>query len=75
MLRPMKQLALSALTHPACGAALRPLMRGRAAIFMLHRFAQPEAGIEGHDPSQLRATLARFRMLAKAGRLDLSDLE
>jgi peptidoglycan/xylan/chitin deacetylase (PgdA/CDA1 family) len=57
----MKQLALSALTHPACGAALRPLMRGRAAIFMLHRFAQPEAGIEGHDPSQLRATLARFR--------------
>jgi len=61
MIRHFKQLALRALTHPICTASLGSFMHGRTAIFMLHRFAQPELGVEGHDPAILRSVLARFR--------------
>jgi peptidoglycan/xylan/chitin deacetylase (PgdA/CDA1 family) len=61
MIRRLKPLALRALTHPICTASLGPLMQGRAAIFMLHRFAQPDLGVQGHDPQMLRTVLAWLR--------------
>jgi peptidoglycan/xylan/chitin deacetylase (PgdA/CDA1 family) len=36
-------------------------MQGRAAIFMLHRFAQPDLGVQGHDTEILRTVLAWLR--------------
>jgi peptidoglycan/xylan/chitin deacetylase (PgdA/CDA1 family) len=61
MIRRLKPLALRALTSPICRATVAPLMEGRAAIFMLHRFAQPDLGVQGHDPEILRAVLAWLR--------------
>lgn len=40
---------------------LRPLIRGRAIIFMFHRFLDPEFGISGHNPILLRRAIAEFR--------------
>jgi len=40
---------------------LRPLLRDRAAVFMLHRFHHPDLGIEGHDPASVRALLGFLR--------------
>lgn len=39
----------------------RPLMRTRAAVFMLHRFRMPAAGVEGHDPAAVRRGLELLR--------------
>ncbi|HET7187286.1 MAG TPA: polysaccharide deacetylase family protein [Gemmatimonadaceae bacterium] len=39
----------------------RPLMRTRAAVFMLHRFRMPGAGVEGHDPAAVRRGLELLR--------------
>lgn len=36
-------------------------MRGRAAVFMLHRLADREVGTPGHDPDVLRRMLAYLR--------------
>ncbi len=57
----MKKLLLSALRLPLAARALAPLLRDRATVFMLHRFAVPDVGVPGHDPEQLRATLERLR--------------
>lgn len=43
------------------GVLSRPLIRGRASIFMLHRFALPDLGVDGHDPAMLRQVLAVLR--------------
>ena len=57
----IKQILLRALTSAPAARALSPLMRGRCAIFMLHRFQQPELGVQGHQPEILRATLGYLR--------------
>ena len=56
-----KQLALRALTGRGLTPLYRIVMRRRATILMLHRFADPETGVEGHDPALLRAALAWLR--------------
>ncbi len=58
----LKRAALAALSAPGLTLPFHPLMRGRATIFMLHRFRAPELGIaEGQDPADLRAGLALLR--------------
>jgi peptidoglycan/xylan/chitin deacetylase (PgdA/CDA1 family) len=42
-------------------APFRWLLRERATIFMLHRFALPELGVWGDQPEQLRSGLAYLR--------------
>lgn len=49
--------------------ALRTLGRGLVSIFTLHRFADPELSVVGHDPAALRDHLAylrrhRYRLLS-----------
>src|SRR3989442_14807162 len=49
--------------------ALRTLGRGLVTIFTLHRFADPDLGVVGHDPAALRDHLAylrrhRYRLLS-----------
>ncbi|MDZ4675322.1 MAG: polysaccharide deacetylase family protein [Gemmatimonadota bacterium] len=61
MLPALKRLALRALTFPGATRPLRPLLRGRATIFMLHRFTDPARGIEAHAPEDLRQALAWLR--------------
>ena len=38
-----------------------PLVRSRATIFMLHRFNDPEIGVDGLDGETLRRSLAALR--------------
>jgi peptidoglycan/xylan/chitin deacetylase (PgdA/CDA1 family) len=58
----LKRAALAALAAPGLTAPFYPLMRGRATIFMLHRFLAPDLGIhEGQDPADLRRGLALLR--------------
>ena len=38
-----------------------PLSRERVTIFTLHRFAMPDMGVDGHDPTLLPKTLERLR--------------
>lgn len=54
-------MLLAALTWPALTPLFAPLMRGRATIFVLHRFLDSELGTPGHDPRALRALLALLR--------------
>jgi peptidoglycan/xylan/chitin deacetylase (PgdA/CDA1 family) len=63
MFRPtaIKNAALAVLTAPGVPELFAPLLRGRAAVFMLHRFAVPDVGVVGDDPAQLRRTLAYLR--------------
>ncbi|MBK8005451.1 MAG: polysaccharide deacetylase family protein [Gemmatimonadetes bacterium] len=58
---PLRHALLSTLLLPGADLPLRPLMRSRATIFMLHRFTDPELGIEGTDPAALRRALAWLR--------------
>src|SRR5437763_4645722 len=49
--------------------ALRTFGRGLLSIFTLHRFADPDLGVVGHDPAVLRDHLAylrrhRYRLLS-----------
>lgn len=46
---------------PGATLPLRPLMRSRAVVFMLHRFRDPERGVEGQDLQELREGLAFLR--------------
>lgn len=59
------------MTAPRAGAAFAPLMKGRATIFMLHRFKEPGSARVGDDPGGLRRVLAHLRR----ERYDLLDLE
>jgi peptidoglycan/xylan/chitin deacetylase (PgdA/CDA1 family) len=56
-----KAVLRDALTVPGLAAPFAVLRRGRAVIFMLHRFRQAEIGIEGHDPSEVRRGLEYLR--------------
>lgn len=69
----LRQALLSALLLPGADRPLRPLMRSRATIFMLHRFTDPGLGIEGTDPAALRRGLAWLRK-AKYPLLPLHEL-
>lgn len=42
-------------------SVLRPLMKGQVAIIMMHRFADHERGIPGHDTELLRSALTVLR--------------
>ena len=50
-----------ALAIPGVTAPFRALLRGRAVIFMLHRFRHEGMGIEGTDPADLRQGLEYLR--------------
>jgi peptidoglycan/xylan/chitin deacetylase (PgdA/CDA1 family) len=65
-----KQLIVGALAGRLGAALLRPLMSGRATIFMLHRFRSADAGVPGHDPAFVRAVLEHLR----ANRYELLSL-
>jgi peptidoglycan/xylan/chitin deacetylase (PgdA/CDA1 family) len=56
-----KRAFLRILTLPGLPQLLSGLTRTEATIFMLHRFAVPELGVEGHDPEVLRVALADLR--------------
>jgi len=56
-----KRLIVGALAGKLGAAFLRPLMSGRATIFMLHRFQCPDAGVCGHDLGFVRAALEYLR--------------
>jgi len=49
------------LSRPPIARLFRHGIRRRAVIFMLHRFAEPERGIAGHDPRLVRAVLEALR--------------
>ena len=66
-----KRVALDTALRLRVDAALAPLTRGRAAIFMLHRFRDDANGVAGHDPAVLRRALAHLR----ASRFELVPLE
>ena len=66
----VKQLIVGALAGRLGAAFLRPLMSGRATIFMLHRFRCADAGVRGHDPAFVRAALEYLR----ANRYELVSL-
>lgn len=61
MLRGVKRGVLAALAIPGVATPFYPFMRGRATVFMLHRFRDPTRGIEGLDPAHLRRALALLR--------------
>lgn len=61
----MRELLRTQLLRAATSRAMSPLhrvlMKNSAAIFMLHRFADPERGVDGHPPVVLRRFLAWLR--------------
>jgi peptidoglycan/xylan/chitin deacetylase (PgdA/CDA1 family) len=57
----LKALAVEVLTTPVVSAPFSLLMKGRATIFMAHRFDHPDRGVEGDDPAVLREHLSRLR--------------
>jgi peptidoglycan/xylan/chitin deacetylase (PgdA/CDA1 family) len=65
-----KKLIVGFLAGRLGAAFLRPLMSGRATIFMLHRFRCADAGVHGHDPAFVRAALEYLR----ANRYELLSL-
>jgi peptidoglycan/xylan/chitin deacetylase (PgdA/CDA1 family) len=60
-MRRTKQLSLNLLRLPGATRPFAPLTRGRGAVFVLHRFQDPDNGIAGHDPERLRTALAYLR--------------
>jgi len=57
----LKRVVLSVLTAPGVTLPLRPLMRGHATVFMLHRFRDDSRGTGGYPPELLRTVLVRLR--------------
>lgn len=56
-----KRLLQGALSSRYLAPVWVPLSRQRVSIFMMHRFAVPDLGVDGHDPAVLRTTLERLR--------------
>ena len=56
-----RRLLLSLMGADRLAPTLRTVGRGLVAIFTLHRFADPELGVVGHDPVALRDNLAYLR--------------
>lgn len=67
------QLRKALTTFPALTRLYRAALRGRAVIFMLHRFADPGARLAGHDPRSLDQALAALRARGHE-MLDLDEL-
>lgn len=57
----LTRLVHQALRVPGVTAPFARLMRGRATIFVAHRFEDPEGGVEGNDPRVLDEFLAFLR--------------
>lgn len=57
----MRRILLQAVTSPPILPVVEALAGAPATIFMLHRFADPEAGNPGHAPDRLAAHLAWLR--------------
>jgi peptidoglycan/xylan/chitin deacetylase (PgdA/CDA1 family) len=57
----LRRALVEMVRMPWAHSALRPLLRDRVAIIMMHRFADAERGIVGHDPAALRKALASLR--------------
>lgn len=57
----VKPAALELLTSPPAVACSRLLLERRGTILMLHRFAVPELGVEGHPRESVRGFLAYLR--------------
>ncbi|MFN2300853.1 MAG: polysaccharide deacetylase family protein [Gammaproteobacteria bacterium] len=57
----IKRALLKSLTVPGITIPFRALLNDRATILMLHRFHDPENGIEGLDPAALADGLAWLR--------------
>jgi peptidoglycan/xylan/chitin deacetylase (PgdA/CDA1 family) len=57
----IKRGVAGVLASDAMSSLARPLARGVASIFMLHRFADKDRGNAGHDPSLLRVHLDYLR--------------
>lgn len=57
----LKSLALRFLLLPGAEALFAPFARGRAVVFMLHRFRSPEHPNEGYDAATVRRALAHLR--------------
>src|SRR6266576_3030437 len=56
-----RRLLLSLMGADRLAPTLRTVGRGLVSIFTLHRFADPELGVVGHDPVALRDNLAYLR--------------
>jgi len=61
VLKGVKATVLAALAAPGVTVPFYALTRGRATVFMLHRFRDPERGVDGLDPALLRRALGLFR--------------
>ncbi len=57
----LKRLLLQSLLLPGVVSPFSVFLKGRAAIFMLHRFRDRDLGTEGHDPVLLRQVLGYLR--------------
>ncbi len=57
----VKQALLGALRIPGVTAPFQRFTRGRAAVFMMHRFRGQDYDGDGHDPSELRSVLGYLR--------------
>lgn len=56
-----KKILIAGLDVPGIARAFELAIRGRASVFMLHRFAVPDLGVVGHDPEAVRAALGWLR--------------
>lgn len=61
MKRFVRHAVVGALANRVCSAWLRPLWKGRASVFMLHREYDAEHAPEGHTCAAIAATLAALR--------------
>lgn len=57
----LKQLLLSGITSDRALSLLAPLRPRCATVLMMHRFAMPDLGIQGHDPIILSQHLEYLR--------------
>ena len=60
-MRDFKSSLLRLLLIPGAAFPFSFFVKGRAAVFMLHRFKAPELGVRGHDLRALREALAFLR--------------
>jgi peptidoglycan/xylan/chitin deacetylase (PgdA/CDA1 family) len=59
--RSVKEAVKQTVTSRWMSSAWTPLIRDRAPFMMLHRFAEPENGLFGHDRELFRRALERLR--------------
>lgn len=56
-----KKLYRTVVALPVLPELLAGVTHSEATVFMAHRFADRDAGVDGHDPASLRQTLAELR--------------